>query len=65
MVVILAGGARARVEEVKILDVDVDHLDEKPLGLLFHAIWTAMGTVGHWGHNAHDQPDYHSIDASS
>ncbi len=31
MVVILAGGARARVKEVKILDVDVDHLEEKPL----------------------------------
>jgi hypothetical protein len=49
LVVILAGGARARVKEVKILDVDVGHLEEKQIGLLFHAIWTAMGTVGHWG----------------
>ncbi len=45
-----AGGAQARVEEVKILDVDVSRLDGRPLGLMFHAKWTAMGTVGHWGH---------------
>jgi hypothetical protein len=50
MVVTQAGGARARVKEVEILDVDVDQLDSRPLGLLFHAKWTAMGSVGHWGH---------------
>jgi len=50
MVVTQAGGARARVKEVKILDVDVTSVDDRPLGLLFHARWTAMGTVGHWGH---------------
>ena len=50
LVVTQAGGARARVKEVEILDVDVNHLDDSPLGLLFHARWTAMGTVGHWGH---------------
>jgi len=45
-----AGGARARVKEVEILEVDMNHLKDRPLGLLFHAKWTAMGTVGHWGH---------------
>jgi hypothetical protein len=50
MVVTQAGGARARVKEVEILDVDVNNLENKPLGLLFHAKWTAMGSVGHWGH---------------
>ena len=45
-----AGGARARVKEVEILEVDIDQLDDHPLGRLFHARWTAMGTVGHWGH---------------
>jgi hypothetical protein len=50
MVVTQAGGARARVKEVEILDVDVNNLDDSPLGLLFHAKWTAMGSVGHWGH---------------
>ena len=50
LVVTQAGGARARVKEVKILDVNVNNLDDSPLGLLFHAKWTAMGSVGHWGH---------------
>ncbi len=50
LVVTQAGGARARVKEVEILDVEVNHLKDRPLGLLFHAKWTAMGTVGHWGH---------------
>ena len=50
LVVTQAGGARARVREVEILDVEVSHLDDRPMGLLFHATWTARGTVGHWGH---------------
>ena len=45
-----AGGAQARVKEIKILDVSVDHIDDRPLALVFHSKWTAMGTVGHWGH---------------
>jgi hypothetical protein len=50
LVVTQAGGARARVKEVEILDVDVNHPGNRPLGLLFRATWTAMGSVGHWGH---------------
>jgi hypothetical protein len=50
LVVTQAGGARARVKVVEILEVDVNRLDDRPLGRLFHARWTATGTVGHWGH---------------
>lgn len=50
LVVTQAGGAQARVKEVKIQDVQVSSLKTRPLGLLFHAKWTALGTVGHWGH---------------
>ena len=50
LVVTQAGGARARVNEIDILDVDASPLKNNPLGLLFHARWTARGTVGHWGH---------------
>ena len=50
LIVTQAGGARARVKEVEILEVKVDHLDGRSLDLLLHARWTAMGTVGHWGH---------------
>jgi hypothetical protein len=50
LVVTQAGGVRARVKAVEILEVDVNQLDDHPLGRLFHARWTATGTVGHWGH---------------
>ncbi len=50
LVVTQAGGAQARVQEVNIQDVDVSPLKERPLGLMFRAKWTALGTVGHWGH---------------
>jgi len=50
MVVTQAGGARARVKEVEIIDVNVKNRDDHPLGILFHAKWTATGSVGHWGH---------------
>jgi hypothetical protein len=64
LIVTQAGGARARVQEVDILDVDVDHLDDRPLGLLFHARWTAMGTVGHWGH-VHTRKNRYSANISA
>jgi len=50
LVVTQAGGARARVKEVEIQDVKVKHPEVRPLALLFHSKWTALGTVGHWGH---------------
>ena len=50
LVVTQAGGARARVKKIEILDVSFSHLDARPLGLLFQARWTATGSVGHWGH---------------
>jgi hypothetical protein len=50
MVVTQAGGARAKVKKIAIQDVAVKHLDDRPLAMLFHSKWTAMGTVGHWGH---------------
>ena len=50
LVVTQAGGARARVKEIEILDVKADYPKDRPLALLFRSKWTAMGTVGHWGH---------------
>jgi hypothetical protein len=50
MVVTQAGGAQAKVKEIKILDVSVSNPKNRPLALLFHSKWTAIGTVGHWGH---------------
>ncbi len=45
-----AGGARARVKEVEIEDVEVKRPDDRPRALLLTSKWTATGTVGHWGH---------------
>jgi hypothetical protein len=50
LVVTQAGGAQAKVKELKIQSVEVNPLKDRPVGLLFHAKWTALGTVGHWGH---------------
>ena len=60
LVVAQAGGARARVKNVDILAVDVETLDTNPLGLMFQAQWTALGTVGHWGHIHTRQNQYHA-----
>jgi hypothetical protein len=50
MVVTQAGGAQGKVKEIDILDVSVKQMDDRPLALVFHSKWTAMGSVGHWGH---------------
>ena len=50
MVVTQAGGAQGKVKEVDILDVSVKQMDDRPLALAFRSKWTAMGSVGHWGH---------------
>ena len=56
-----AGGARARVKEVTIEDVDIHPLEDRPPGLRFRAKWTALGTVGHWGH-IHTRENYYEAD---
>ncbi|MGH8526824.1 MAG: hypothetical protein ACREXY_22225, partial [Gammaproteobacteria bacterium] len=44
------GGARARIKEVELLAViDVPKRDAAPAFTL-RSRWTALGTVGHWGH---------------
>ena len=60
LVVTQAGGAQAKVKEVKILDVDVEKISGRSLGRVLHAQWTAMGTVGHWGHIHTRQNQYNA-----
>jgi hypothetical protein len=45
-----AGGAQAKVKEVKILNVSASNIEDRPRALCFRCEWTAFGTVGHWGH---------------
>jgi hypothetical protein len=49
MVIENQGGARARVEDVEIVDVSSESLPDE-LGLKFHTTWNVSDSVEHWGH---------------
>ena len=61
MVVEQAGGAQARVKEIEIQGVQVEDSPKKKNALNFRAEWTALGTVGHWGHIHNRQNLYDAI----
>ncbi len=45
-----AGGAQAKVNEVKILDAVMQPNTAHTLALKIKSTWTAQGSIGHWGH---------------
>lgn len=45
-----AGGAQAKVKEVSVQEATARKLDGSPFGYAVEATWTALGSVGHWGH---------------
>ena len=45
-----AGGAQAKVKEVSIRNAAAERVDSASLAYSLRGEWTAMGTVGHWGH---------------
>ena len=45
-----AGGAQAKVQEIEILSVQAESLSDRSAAFALNGKWTAMGTVGHWGH---------------
>ena len=45
-----AGGAQAKVKEVNVRHASAKRLDGSPLRYALRGQWTAMGSVGHWGH---------------
>jgi hypothetical protein len=45
-----AGGAQAKVKEVDIRTARAERQDGTSLAYALRGQWTAMGTVGHWGH---------------
>ena len=45
-----AGGAQAKVKEVEVLDVSASPNVERSFAYDLTARWSALGTVGHWGH---------------
>ncbi len=50
MIVKRAGGAQAKVREVLVQEATARKLDDRPFGHTVKAKWTALGSVGHWGH---------------
>ena len=43
------GGARAKVKEIEMLEVEPRDLEGGP-GFIARALWNVAGSVGHWGH---------------
>jgi hypothetical protein len=43
------GGARVKIDDVQMLEVDEEKESTEP-GLAYRCRWTAAGSVGHWGH---------------
>ncbi len=43
------GGARAKVKEIEMLEVEPRKLQGRP-GFQARCTWTVAGSVGHWGH---------------
>ncbi len=45
-----AGGAQAKIKDVEVLRGKGKRLEDSDRAFVLTAQWTAMGTVGHWGH---------------
>ena len=50
MIVEQAGGAQAKVQEVDVQEVDIQDSKKQSGALDVRTKWSAVGTVGHWGH---------------
>jgi hypothetical protein len=56
-----AGGAQAKVQELEIREAEATRRNEDGLGYDIRTKWTALGTVGHWGHTHIRQNLYDAI----
>jgi hypothetical protein len=45
-----AGGAQAKIKEVAVESARAERVEGEGLTYALHGKWTALGTVGHWGH---------------
>ena len=45
-----AGGAQAKIREVAVEQASAERIDGDRLSYALHGRWTALGSVGHWGH---------------
>jgi hypothetical protein len=56
------GGARAKVKEIEMLEVDPQALSGSP-GFLARCTWRVAGSVGHWGH-VHTRTNQYEADVT-
>jgi hypothetical protein len=56
-----AGGAQAKIKAVNIQQAQAKRLEGGSLGYAITGRWTALGTVGHWGHTHTRQNLYDAI----
>ena len=61
MIIEQAGGAHAKVKQVDVLETDVQGSKKQKGGLDVRTKWTAIGSVGHWGHIHTRQNVYDAI----
>jgi len=45
-----AGGAQAKIKDVSVEEARAERVGAEGLSYALHGRWTALGTVGHWGH---------------
>ncbi len=55
------GGAQAKIREVDIQQAQAKRLEGGSLGYAITGRWTALGTVGHWGHTHTRQNLYDAV----
>ena len=53
-----AGGAQAKIKKVEVIDVDMEPVKGQEITFRLNTRWTAMGSVGHWGH-VHMRKNYY------
>jgi hypothetical protein len=61
MIIEQAGGAQAKVKQVDVLETDVKESSRQKGALDVRTKWTAVGSVGHWGHIHTRQNVYDAI----
>ncbi len=61
MIIEQAGGAQAKVKQVDVMETDVQPSTKQEGALDVRTKWSAMGTVGHWGHIHTRQNVYDAI----
>ena len=61
MAVQQAGGAQAKIKEVVVEEAHAKRIDADALTYVLQGRWTALGTVGHWGHIHQRQNRYEAV----